>query len=70
MPANQRLGSFVSHEHPKPPVAQAFTLIKRPVNARRQARPATLGLSGGTSVNHRRLGYFSDICPDPNRKEW
>jgi len=31
---------------------------------------AALDLSGGTSVNNGRLGYFSDIYYDPNRKEW
>ena len=29
-----------------------------------------LDLSGGTSVNNGRLGYFSDIYYDTNRKEW
>jgi hypothetical protein len=29
-----------------------------------------LDLSGGTAVNNGRVGYFSDIYYDPNRKEW
>jgi hypothetical protein len=31
---------------------------------------AALDLSGGTSVNNGRLGYFSDIYYDTNRNEW
>ena len=31
---------------------------------------ADLDLSGGTAVNTGRLGYFSDIYYDPQRKEW
>ena len=31
---------------------------------------AALDLSGGMSVNNGRLGYFSDIYYDPNRREW
>lgn len=31
---------------------------------------AMLDLSGGSSVNNGRVGYFSDIYYDPNRKEW
>lgn len=31
---------------------------------------ATLDLSGGTSVNNGRVGFFSDIYYDPNRNEW
>ena len=31
---------------------------------------AALDLSGGTSVNNGRAGYFSDLYYDPNRKEW
>ncbi len=31
---------------------------------------AALDLSGGSSVNNGRLGYFSDIYYDPNRNEW
>jgi len=31
---------------------------------------ATLDLSGGTTVNNGRLGFFSDIYYDTNRKEW
>ena len=35
------------------------------------ALPATLlDLSGGTSVNTGRVGFFSDIYFDPNRREW
>jgi len=35
------------------------------------ALPATLlDLSGGTSVNTGRVGFFSDIYFDPNRGEW
>jgi hypothetical protein len=35
------------------------------------ALPATLlDLSGGTSVNNGRVGFFSDIYFDPNRNEW
>ena len=35
------------------------------------ALPATLlDLSGGTSVNNGRVGFFSDISFDPNRNEW
>lgn len=29
-----------------------------------------LDLSGGTTVNNGRVGYFSDIYYDPNRQEW
>ncbi|MBL8352345.1 MAG: esterase-like activity of phytase family protein [Burkholderiaceae bacterium] len=29
-----------------------------------------LDLSGGSSVNNGRLGYFSDLYYDPNRREW
>ena len=29
-----------------------------------------LDLSGGTTVNDGRVGFFSDIYYDPNRKEW
>ena len=31
---------------------------------------AALDLSGGTTVNDGRVGYFSDLYYDPNRKEW
>ena len=31
---------------------------------------AALDLSGGTSANNGRIGYFSDIYYDPNRNEW
>ena len=31
---------------------------------------AALDLSGGSSVNNGRLGYFSDIYYDTNRNEW
>lgn len=31
---------------------------------------AALDLSGGTSVNNGRVGFFSDIYYDPNRNEW
>lgn len=31
---------------------------------------AMLDLSGGTSINNGRVGYFSDIYYDTNRKEW
>ena len=31
---------------------------------------AALDLSGGSSVNNGRVGYFSDIYYDPNRHEW
>ena len=31
---------------------------------------AALDLSGGSTVNNGRLGYFSDLYYDPNRKEW
>ena len=31
---------------------------------------AALDLSGGTTVNAGRLGYFSDIYYDTNRQQW
>ena len=31
---------------------------------------AALDMSGGSTVNNGRLGYFSDIYYDPNRQEW
>lgn len=34
------------------------------------ALPGALGDQFGSSVNNGRLGYFSDLYNDPNRKEW
>jgi len=63
--------------HSLRPVLTALALVGTPLAQATPAfvnglaLPATmLDLSGGTSVNNGRLGFFSDIYFDPNRNEW